>query len=69
MLGHNTLRKHLHFRGHKGPVKKAYVHQASKGSSPLDILFHSVKQKAVPVDTYKPASKNKVNPLMPKTLF
>jgi hypothetical protein len=22
VLGHNTLRKHLYFRGHKGPVKK-----------------------------------------------
>jgi hypothetical protein len=40
MLGHNTLVKPLHFRGHKGPIKKAYVHWASKGSNPLDILFY-----------------------------
>jgi hypothetical protein len=40
MLGHNTLRKHLHSGGHKRPVKKAYVHQASKGSNPLGILFY-----------------------------
>jgi hypothetical protein len=42
MLGHNTVRKHLHFRGHKGPVKNAYVHRASKGLNPLDILFYSI---------------------------
>ena len=40
MLGHSTVRKHLHFGGHKGPVKKAYVHRASKGSNPLGILFY-----------------------------
>jgi hypothetical protein len=39
MLGHNTLRKDLFSRGHKRPVKKAYVYQASKGSNPLDIIF------------------------------
>jgi hypothetical protein len=38
MLGHTTLRKHLHFGGHKGPVRKAYVHRASKGSNPLGVL-------------------------------
>jgi hypothetical protein len=42
MLGHSTLRKPLHFRGHKGTIKKAYVHRASKGSNPLDILFQFI---------------------------
>jgi hypothetical protein len=41
MLGHNTVRKHMHFRGHKEPVKKAYVHRASKGSNSLHFLFYS----------------------------
>jgi hypothetical protein len=39
MLGHSTLRKHLLFGGHKGLVKKAYVHRASKGSNPLGVLL------------------------------
>jgi hypothetical protein len=49
MLGHNTVRKHLHFRGHKGSVKKAYVHRAFKGSNPLYILFYSTALKMATV--------------------
>jgi hypothetical protein len=51
MLGHNTLRKHLHFRGHKGSVKKAYVHRACKGSNPLDILFYSILESYIEAAT------------------
>jgi hypothetical protein len=29
--------------GNKGPVKKAYVHRASKGSNPLGILFYPLR--------------------------
>jgi hypothetical protein len=41
-VGPQHSKKHLHLRGYKGPVKKAYVHRASKGSNPLYILFYSI---------------------------
>jgi hypothetical protein len=31
---------HVSLRGYKGPVKKAYVHRASKTLNPLDILLY-----------------------------
>jgi hypothetical protein len=34
-----TLRKHLHFSGHKGPVKKAYMHRAFEGWNSVYIII------------------------------